>query len=199
MGHACLALWAPDQETNTPQWALEEIHIDSPVPPVHEQNDDHFDIVDDDFFFGGKEFKEELRKQFYSEVRLYVPESAVEAYREAPVWKNFTHINDKEYNGIDDIMPEDAIRIEDGIVYSDTTIEAYTTAGMRVASASESSGPNALGTGNIYRALRKPPHRKGIDTLNTIFLTALFPLPSLSSSSPSYHPLKPFHFNKNIC
>ena len=85
---------------------LEEIHIDSPVPPVHEQNDDHFDIVDDDFFFGGKEFKEELRKQFYSEVRLYVPESAVEAYREAPVWKNFTHINDKEYNGIDDIMPK---------------------------------------------------------------------------------------------
>jgi hypothetical protein len=149
MGHACLALWAPDQETNTPQWALEEIHIDSPVPPVHEQNDDHFDIVDDDFFFGGKEFKEELRKQFYSEVRLYVPESAVEAYREAPVWKNFTHINDKEYNGIDDIMPEGAIRIEDGIVYSDTTIEAYTTAGMRVASASESLDLNALGTG-IY-------------------------------------------------
>ena len=61
----------------------------------------------------------------------------------------FTHINDKEYNGIDDIMPEDAIRIEDGIVYSDTTIEAYTTAGMRVASASESLDLNALGTG-IY-------------------------------------------------
>lgn len=148
MGHASLAVWAPD-ENNVPHWALTDIYVDSPVPPVHEQNDEHFDLVADDFFFGEKDFKEELRKEFYTTVRLHVPEDAVEAYRSAEIWKNFTNVNGKEYpneNGVEGIIADSQIRIEGGIVYADA-IEVFTTAGMRVAAAAGEFDLNTLGTG----------------------------------------------------
>lgn len=147
MGHACLALWAPDEKTNTPHWALEAIHIASPVPPVHEQNDDHFDLVEDDFFFGGKEFTEELRAKFYSEVKLYVPESAIQAYKEAEIWKNFTQIIAKNYGGVDGITADSNLRIENGVVYSDQRIEAYTMSGILAGYAEGQLDLNLLGKG----------------------------------------------------
>lgn len=149
MGHASLAVWAPDQATNTPQWVLEEIHIASPVPPVHEQNDDHFDIVADDFFFGGKEFTDELRAKFYSEVKLYVPESAIEEYKKADIWKEFTNIlpEEEEQGGVDGITMDGGIRIENGIVYADGKIEVYTLAGNLSASSEGMLNLDMLGKG----------------------------------------------------
>ena len=149
MGHGCLALWAPDEATNTPQWVLEEIHIASPVPPVHEQNDDHSEIVADDFFFGGKEFTDELRAKFYSEVKLYVPESAIEEYKKADIWKEFTNIlPEKEpQEGVDGITVDSGIRIENGIVYADSKIEVYTLSGVLAAFSEGSLNLEMLGKG----------------------------------------------------
>lgn len=149
MGHACLAVWGPDEATNTPKWVLEEIHIASTVPPVHEQNDDHFNIVDDDFFFGGKEFTDELRAKFYSEVKLYVPESAIEEYKKADIWKEFTNIlpEEEEQGGVDGITIDGGIRIENGIVYADGKIEVYTLAGNLSASSEGVLNLDMLGKG----------------------------------------------------
>ena len=149
MGHACFAVWGPDEASNTPQWVLEEIHIASPVPPVHEQNDDHFEIVADDFFFGGKEFTDELRAKFYSEVKLYVPESAIEEYKKADIWKEFTNIlpEEEDQDGVDSITTDNEIRIENGIVYADGKIEVYTLAGNLSASSEGSLNLDMLGKG----------------------------------------------------
>lgn len=148
MGHACLALWVPDQATNTPQWSLQEIHIASPVPPVHEQNDEHFELVADDFFFGGKEFTDELRAQFYSEVKVYVPADAVDSYKAADIWREFVNIlAETEENGIESISAEGNLRIENGVALSDGAIEVYTISGVRVANADAQFDLNNLGKG----------------------------------------------------
>lgn len=150
LGHASLAVWGPDEKTNTPHWKLKEIHIDSPVPPVHEQNDDHFEIVDDDFFFGAKEFTETLRRKFYAEVKLYVPEEAVDVYRNADIWKNFVFINDNvnDDKGIDDVESGRKLSVTDGIATFDGQMEIYDAAGT-VRSATGTFDLNTLGTG-IY-------------------------------------------------
>lgn len=150
LGHASLAVWGPDEKTNTPHWKLKEIHIDSPVPPVHEQNDDHFEIVDDDFFFGAKEFTETLRRKFYAEVKLYVPEEAVDAYRNADIWKNFVFINDNvnDDKGIDDVESGRKLSVADGIATFDGPMEIYAASGVRT-SAAGYFDLNSLGAG-IY-------------------------------------------------
>lgn len=162
MGHACLAVWVPDQQSNTPHWNLEEIHIASPVPPVHEQNDEHFELVADDFFFGGKEFTDEMRAQFYSEVKLYVPASAIDAYKSAVIWKDFVNIiPENTQDGIDGVYTDDALRIENGIVSSDKAIEVYTASGVRVLEASSHADLNNLSKG-VYIV------RSGNQSLKTI-------------------------------
>lgn len=148
MGHACLAVWVPDQATNTPQWVLEEIHITSPVPPVHEQNDEHFEQVADDFFFGGKEFTDELRTQFYSEVKLYVPADAVDAYKAADIWREFVNVlPESKQDGIEGIAAEGDLNIECGIARAAGAIEVYTVSGVRVAAAQAEFDLNTLGKG----------------------------------------------------
>ncbi len=132
LGHCSLAVWGPDEETNTPQWTLTDVYIDSPVPPVHEQNDDHIHVLDDDFFFGAENFTPELRDYFYSTVKLHVPEDAVEAYRAATVWCNFKNINDHQYGGVSDITGENAFSIANGIVSSSAPIEIFNLGGMKV-------------------------------------------------------------------
>lgn len=134
LGHASLALWAPDPATNVPYWALKDIYLASPVPPVHEQNDDHYDLLEDDFFFGGKEFTDELREQFYSEVKLHVPADAVETYKNDPIWGQFENIV-ADLAGIDSSIANDAsgLTIGHGIVTSATSgIELYNTSGTLV-------------------------------------------------------------------
>ena len=150
LGHACLAVWVPDQATNTPQWSLTDITIKSAVPPVHEPNDEHFDEVDDDFFFGGKEFKEELREKFYSEVKLYVPLEAIDAYKEAVIWKEFKNIIGLT-SGVGNVeaCSEAALSVNAGVVNSTVAgIEVYNASGERVAAtSSETLDLCALGAG----------------------------------------------------
>ena len=146
LGHSSLAVWEPT-EKNIPVWSLTDIYIDSPVPPVHEQNDEHFDILEDDFFFGDKKaFTDEYTHKFYSTVKLHVPEDAVDAYRKAEVWKNFSYINDT-YNAVDAIEAESGLSVCGGMVTSNGMIEIYTLTGMKVASANGSFDLRGLGSG----------------------------------------------------
>lgn len=134
LGHSSLAVWAPDQATNTPHWALKDIYIAAPVPPYHEQNDDHFDTLDDDFFFGGKEFTDELREKFYSEVTLHVTDEALVSFREDAIWGKFANIVGG-YSAIGDIHADKspAITIEGRTATSLTDgIEVYGVAGALV-------------------------------------------------------------------
>lgn len=92
LGHASLAVWSPEQATNTPEWSVTDVYCMSTVPPVFEPNDDHLEELSTDFFFGAKEFTDELQTKFYAEVKLHVPAEAVAAYKEAEIWKNFVNI-----------------------------------------------------------------------------------------------------------
>lgn len=141
LGHSSLAVWAPDQATNTPHWSLKDIYIASPVPPYHEQNDEHYDLLEDDFFFGGKEFTDELKEQFFSEVTLHVPDEALEAYREDPIWGSFANIVGG-YSAIGSVDSDSrgGITIENGIASSESNgIEVYNISGVRVRHTADNS------------------------------------------------------------
>lgn len=133
MGHASLAVWGPDRTTNQPHWALTDIYIESPVPPVHEQNDDHFDIVDDDFFFGEKSFSAENRARFFSSVILHVPEEAIDTYKKADIWKNFATIVSLTDSGVGSIENDTPLTLVDGAVASRLPMKIYDAKGVLLA------------------------------------------------------------------
>ncbi|MCM1400957.1 MAG: leucine-rich repeat domain-containing protein [Bacteroides sp.] len=135
LGNSSLAVWAPNEATNVPRWSLKDIYIAAPVPPYHEQNDDHIHVLADDFFFGGSEFTEELREQFYSEVTLHVPAESLEAYRNDAIWGNFKNIVGG-YSAIGNITTDgnQDITFDNNVVTSKTAgIEVYNAAGASVA------------------------------------------------------------------
>ncbi len=148
LGHSALAVWAPSMQANVPQWSLTDIYLESTVPPVHEQNDDHFDQLDDDFFFGGKEFTDELREKFYSEVKLHVPDAAVEAYRSADIWKEFKNINGST-DAVTDIVAPCPLAVSGGVATAPGLIEVYSVSGVRVAAGTGSVDLGAIG-GGVY-------------------------------------------------
>ncbi len=137
LGNASLAVWRAD-ENNQPRWELTDIYIESPVPPVHEQNDDHLVVVEDDFFFGDKSFSDEKRAEFYASVTLHVPGDVIDTYKQADIWKNFTKIIAIEgtgFEGVEDIKSENALTISGNIVVSSMPICVYDIAGTLVTEA----------------------------------------------------------------
>lgn len=127
IGHSALAVWAPDQATNTPHWALTDIYIDAVNPPDYDYEEEHLDELNPDLFFGEASFPEELRQEFFKTVKLHVPAESAEAYRDHYIWGQFAYINGT--SAIDSITSET----------SDSVVDIYTITGVKVGSATEST------------------------------------------------------------
>lgn len=127
IGHSALAVWAPDQATNTPHWALTDIYIDAVNPPDYDYDEEHFEELNPDIFFGEASFSTELRQEFFKSVKLHVPSESTQAYRDHYIWGQFAYINGT--SAIDNIATENA----------DAAVDIYTITGVKVGSATEST------------------------------------------------------------
>lgn len=126
IGHSALAVWAPDV-SNVPHWALTDIYVDAVNPPDYDYEEEHFDVLEPDLFFGESSFPAEKREEFFNSVKLHVPAESAQAYRDHYIWGQFAYIND--LSAIGSIGTDEA----------DAPVDIYTITGVKVGSATEST------------------------------------------------------------
>lgn len=144
LGFGSLGCWEllPD---NTYRWVFSDIYCNGDVPP-HFEYDDYARPEPD--FFSLENFSNAQKSAFYNSITIHVPDEAIDAYKNADIWKNFPNIVGS-LTGVNTTFASPAPSVKcmagnveiDGLAQGDV-VSIYTTDGKQVYS-TMASAPSA--------------------------------------------------------
>ena len=144
LGFGSLGCWEllPD---NTYRWVFSDIYCNGDVPP-HFEYDDYARPEPD--FFSLENFSDAQKSAFYNSITIHVPDEAIDAYKNADIWKNFPNIVGS-LTGVNTTFASPAPSVKcmagnveiDGLAQGDV-VSIYTTDGKQVYS-TMASAPSA--------------------------------------------------------